>query len=473
MGLARVSVEAPLCLSRAAWGATFATEEEAPANESAGAVAVVSIKGPLAQDADELCGWYDGYGGENGITARVIAALTDSNVGAVVLRFDSPGGTSAGIEESIRRMVAAREASGKPVLAIVDEQCCSAAYWIAATVAADGIYAPRRSETGSIGSWQLHIDESKALEMDGYKPTFVADPPDKVAGNSFEPLSEVGLARMDRDTKACTARFMASVMAARGVSEEMLRKTLAGDVIEGEAALAAGLIDGIGSVEDVIALAASLAQSKPTGASAPTNSDGETTMPFSARVRNAMGLGADASDAAVESAAISLAGLGRHCMTLVSASSPDEARGAIEAKIRDAAEVPALRQREASANAAAEESTRYSILEQGVRDGKINPSLAFKFSEGANGEKVRSLSAWASAPHKNEAGEDVGQSLGQLKAYIASAAPGSFMPSQAKAPKEREEAASSVDDEQKAANIGVSVEAYRAGRKLTESAARQ
>lgn len=471
LALAHVPIEAPLCLALAAWGGTFAAAEEPPAEDvRPGAVAVVSICGPLAQEADSLCGWYDGYGGETGITARVSAALADQNVSAVVLRFDSPGGTSAGLEEAIRRMCAARDASGKPVLAYIDEQCCSAAYWIAATVAADGVYAPRSGFVGSIGTWVAHVDESAALAQEGLAVTMIADPPGKVAGNSYEALSDVARSRLERSVKACTDRFVEAVGTARGLSTDVLRE-LDGDVLEGDGAKAAGLVDGIASLEDVVALASAMAGgSGETVEIEPVEpADGEEDqMPMSNRMRGALGLGAEASDAAVEAAALQLAALGRHVMQLAEADSPEAARGVVEARFKDAAAVPGLRQQLATANAAAEESTRFALLEQGIRDGKITPALAFRFEE-KDGQKIRRLSAWASAPHKNAAGEDVGQTLGQLKAYLASAAGGAFRVTEPTKDPETAGAENS-DDAAKAAAAGVSLESYRAAKKITAAA---
>lgn len=480
LSLARVPLDAPLCLARSAWGASFAAAEEAPEEEvRAGIVAVISICGPLAQEADSLCGWYDGYGGETGITARVLDALSDSNISAVVLRFDSPGGTSAGLEEAIRRICAARNASGKPILAYVDEQCCSAAYWIAAAVARDGIHAPRSGFIGSIGTWVDHTDMSGAMANEGLRVSLIADPPGKVAGNPFEPLGDVGRTRLERSVRECTGRFFAAVSAARGISIDDLRK-LDGDVLEGEAALGAKLIDGIASLEDVIDLAAAIALNpderteQPPGEMAMARSadekEPEEDMPISDRMRAALGLGADASDAAAEAATMQLAGLGRHVLVLTGAVTPEAARGVVAARFKDAAEVPALREQLAAASAGAEESTRFGLLEQGIRDGKITPSLAFSFEAGEDGQKIRRLSAWASAPHRNEKGEDVGQSLGQLRAYLAAASPGAFRPSQ---PQKREPAGNESpadDDAARAAAAGVSLESYLRSKRLVGTA---
>jgi protease-4 len=66
-----------------------------------------------------------------------------------VLLINSPGGSpvQAGmINDEIRRL---RKLHGKPIYAVVEETCASAAYYIAA--AADEIYVDKASIVGSIG----------------------------------------------------------------------------------------------------------------------------------------------------------------------------------------------------------------------------------------------------------------------------------------------------------------------------------
>lgn len=405
---ARVGADSPLALRQSAWGTVFTLAEAPPSPPSPDdlGVTLVSIEGPLAQEADQLCGWWDGYGGQNGITARITAALKDPGAGSVVVRFNSPGGVVAGLEESLRRMVAAREASGKEVFGIIDEECCSAAYRIAAVLCTAGLYSPVSGQTGSIGTYCAHVDESAALAEEGLAVTVIADPPGKVALASHQPLSELGRARLVRDIGALTERFIADVASARGVSPDAVR-ALDGDVREGPAAEAAGLIDGIGSLEDVMALATAAAGRKGTSAMR------------SAALRGAVNmLDAAASDAQVDAALIQYAGLGRTVQSKLGADSPDAALGTLEAKLGEAAEAPGLREQLAAANAEIARMTRERVLEDAVRAKKLDPGRAWSFSIGPKGEKVRSFSEWAGPVMTTADGRQVGQSLDQLHAYL-------------------------------------------------------
>lgn len=271
---ARISPETPLCLARSAWGSMLAaaagpseTERFATSAEAAvgGEVAIVRISGLLASEADDCYwSWFDGYGGKDGIVARFTEAITDPLVGAVVLYIKSPGGTSAGLEEAIRHMVAARAATGKPVAVYVGEQCSSAAYWIASCLATLGIWGPVASRMGSIGSYIPWQGIAGMLEQVGITYELIADPPGKVAGSPTQPLDELGRARLERDVKGVTARFVAAAAAARGLTPDAVRAINA-DELPLDLAVSQKLADGRGSFEDVLALAARAAANTARG----------------------------------------------------------------------------------------------------------------------------------------------------------------------------------------------------------------
>src|SRR5579872_2930810 len=116
-----------LALHKAHWGSEFDVggRPQKPFEE-AGAVAVVSICGPLYQRRDPW-GWWDSY---EEIEERARAAF-ESPSKKVLLRIDSPGGDAAGCFELSRALRAMSEESGKELITYVDGMCASAAYTIA------------------------------------------------------------------------------------------------------------------------------------------------------------------------------------------------------------------------------------------------------------------------------------------------------------------------------------------------------
>ncbi|MBS0494621.1 MAG: S49 family peptidase, partial [Proteobacteria bacterium] len=108
------------------------------ASKSAPHTAVVDIKGEIASGAEASAEF---------VVAAMKSAFEDSGSQAVVLLINSPGGSpvQAGmINDEIVRLKAKHK---KPLYAVVEETCASAAYYIAA--AADEIYVDKASIVGS------------------------------------------------------------------------------------------------------------------------------------------------------------------------------------------------------------------------------------------------------------------------------------------------------------------------------------
>lgn len=225
----------------------------APTADVAPSVVRVDVLGPIEQRAgyhDPCGGWSDGH---DAIAERLIAAFQESDV---LLAVDSPGGAYAGLFEGIKRAHAAKLASGRRVTGYVDETCASAAYaW--AAVLCDEIYGPESMLVGSIGARSSWCGEAGALEQAGLVVEHFAWPPGKVAMASEKPLSDLGRARGERDVTLAGEAFAAAVERARG-ARGLTRKAilrLDADCLSGGAALDAGLVDGVASLDEVIALA--------------------------------------------------------------------------------------------------------------------------------------------------------------------------------------------------------------------------
>lgn len=145
-------------------------------------VAVIPVRGMLLQEPDW---WFDStcYGWiREGFQAAVLA----SDVDAIVLDVNSPGGEVAGCFDLVDEIHAAR--GTKPIWAILDEDAYSAAYAIAS--AADRVVVPRTGGVGSIGVMCMHVDISKMLSGAGVSVTFIQYGDRKTDGAAEKPLSD-------------------------------------------------------------------------------------------------------------------------------------------------------------------------------------------------------------------------------------------------------------------------------------------
>lgn len=353
-------------------------------------VAVVSIDGPMLQRAESfLCGYADGY---DAVEDRFEAALEHPATVAVVLRISSPGGVLAGLEEAVRKMCAARDACGKPVLAYVDEMAASAAYWLAACVATDGVYLPSSGLVGSIGVMLVHTSEAGALEQEGIAQTVICAPAGKGEGHPSQALSDAARARFDELVASGAARFIDAVAAARGLAPDAVRALDAG-VLEGPVAVAAGLANGVSSFDDVKALARARASAMraaraaaepvppppPSRPSAPMQK-GPASMSIPKSLATLIGVEPTASEADLEAAVTAsapLVTLGRSVLALSGAPSPAAAEGIVGAWKRSHESAESERAARAAEVAAAEKVERAELVGRLVVAGWETPATAW------------------------------------------------------------------------------------------------
>ena len=122
-------------------------------------ISIISIKGAMTKD-DQYCG----PAGMATMGNWVKSADDDSNVDAIILKLDTPGGTVVGTEEFGNII----KNTKKPIIAFVDDMCCSGGYWLATQC--DEIIANNNHATvGSIGVMMSFMDEQPYLESLGIK----------------------------------------------------------------------------------------------------------------------------------------------------------------------------------------------------------------------------------------------------------------------------------------------------------------
>lgn len=240
-------------------GYTFSAEEiqarigdpQPPVSSRNGAVAVIPLRGVIAH---RMSGMEESSGGMSAerFTSMVRQAAADPAVGSIVLDVDSPGGTVSGVPEAADAVFEARQQ--KRIIAVANARMASAAYWIASQateiVAIPSVYD---RVIGSIGVFTVHQDLSAALEKEGVKVTLIKAGAHKAEGNPFEPLSDELKAEIQASVDATYGAFVKAVARGRGVSVSDVRKGYGeGRGLPGAEAKAAGLIDRIATMDDVI-----------------------------------------------------------------------------------------------------------------------------------------------------------------------------------------------------------------------------
>jgi signal peptide peptidase SppA len=253
----KLGVLADVLVARAEGEKLFASEfsaavDEARAKEiaeSTGSVAIIPVYGVLAQRMDAFSAMSGGTS-YAGIKRALHSALSNSDIKAVVLDIDSPGGTVPGTDELATEIRKIRGGE-KPIVAQVNALAASAAYWIAAS--ADEIVVTPSGRAGSIGVYTAHDDLSAALEQRGIKRTYISAGKHKVEGNETEPLGKDTLAHVQDGVNRSYNRFVASVAEGRGVTVSKVEDNYGqGRVFYAEALMDRGMVDRIATLDETL-----------------------------------------------------------------------------------------------------------------------------------------------------------------------------------------------------------------------------
>lgn len=204
-------------------------------------IAIIPIQGTLVQKLGTLRP-YSGMTGYDGIRACFLRALYDSEVKAICLDIDSPGGEVAGCFDLVDEIFAAR--GSKPVWAILSESAYSAAYALAS--AADRIIVPRTGGVGSVGVIVMHVDWSQKIKDDGLQVTIITYGDRKAESNPYEPLSETARKAIQSDIDEMGRLFVSTVSRNRGIAEKTVRDTEAACFL-GADGVQLGLADQVAS----------------------------------------------------------------------------------------------------------------------------------------------------------------------------------------------------------------------------------
>ena len=215
--------------------------DNAPAtNPTSAHTATVEIKGEIASGADASA--------EN-IVLAMRSALEDSGSQALVLVINSPGGSpvQAGIiNDEIHRLKAIYK---KPIYAVVEESCASAAYSIAA--ATDKIYVDKASIVGSIGVLMDGFGFTGLMDKMGVERRLMTAGENKGFLDPFSPQTEAQRKHAQSMLNQIHAQFIDAVKKGRGDRLKETPEMFSGLFWSGQQAVEMGLADDMGSLDMV------------------------------------------------------------------------------------------------------------------------------------------------------------------------------------------------------------------------------
>jgi protease-4 len=199
-------------------------------------IAVVSVRGFIA-DSKEVVDQLKKY-------------RKDDRVKAIILRIDSPGGSTAASQEIYREIE--RTTPKKKVVASMGNVAASGGYYIA--LAADKIVANPATLTGSIGVIMEIANFKEILRKIGVGHEAVKSGPYKDIGSPLRDMKADERRLLVELIGNVQQQFVNVVVKGRKLSRDRVEKIADGRVFTGAQAKDLGLVDTLGSFEDAVDL---------------------------------------------------------------------------------------------------------------------------------------------------------------------------------------------------------------------------
>ena len=221
-------------------------EAEENLNFSGDYIGILEVNGVMGQE---------GYGepySQSYLLDHIDMMMADSYNRGMILSVNTPGGSVYDIDELYLKIMEYKEKTGRPVYTYMRDMAASGGYYIAAGT--DKIYANRNTWTGSIGvTVGTFMDASEFLNKMGIKTVTITAGANKAMGSATEPMTEEQKAIFQGLVDDAYEQFTGIVAEGRDMEMEKVKKLADGRVYTAKQALENGLIDEIGTIEDVIA----------------------------------------------------------------------------------------------------------------------------------------------------------------------------------------------------------------------------
>ncbi len=200
-----------------------------------------------------------GKGDENYIGPELIIeslkkARKDSDIKAIVLRVNSPGGSALASDIIWREVEITKK--DKPVVVSMGNLAASGGYYISCN--ADKIVADPTTITGSIGVFGMVPNISEFADRIGINAEQIGTNKRSVDYSLFEPMSDDFYNVTKEGIEQVYTTFVTKVAEGRNMTFDEVDQIAQGRVWTGKQALENGLVDELGGLEDAVKIAASL-----------------------------------------------------------------------------------------------------------------------------------------------------------------------------------------------------------------------
>ncbi|MCX8147084.1 MAG: signal peptide peptidase SppA, partial [Candidatus Woesearchaeota archaeon] len=171
-------------------------------------------------------------------------AEKDSQIKAILLDINSPGGSAVATDE----IANAIKRCNKTTVAVIRETGTSGAYWIAS--AADYVIANRMSVTGSIGVIGSYFELSGLLERYNITYERLVSGEYKDIGTPFKELTLEERKKLQGIIDEIHEDFINAIAENRNMSKEKIKEIATGEFFTGKKAKELGLVDELGGMDE-------------------------------------------------------------------------------------------------------------------------------------------------------------------------------------------------------------------------------
>ena len=221
---------------------------------------IMHISGPLTY---RTTGWEAFCGGTSyEMLKEQMEYFVSKGAKTVSMMVDSGGGQAHAMMDTANYIRKLADENGIKIIAYVDGMSASAAYGISCI--ADEIVMSADSMVGSIGVLIQLMNNSKALEKEGYERTFITAGKDKVPFAKDGSFTPEFIERLQTQVDTLYESFTSHVAMHRQIDLQVVKDTEA-NVFMADEALALGLADKVMTVEEFYDYVADVAQNNIEG----------------------------------------------------------------------------------------------------------------------------------------------------------------------------------------------------------------
>lgn len=184
-------------------------------------------------------------------------AEADDRVKAVLLKIDTPGGSTTASDMLYHEILLFKQRTGKKVVVCMMNLATSGGYYV--SLPADVIMAHPTTVTGSVGVIMMRPEVSGFMEKIGVEVQVNKSGQNKDMGSPFRPTTPAEENMLQDLADSLGGRFVDLVQRHRGLDDRQMAVVADARVFLADAAVSAGLVDKIGYLPDAIAEAKRIA----------------------------------------------------------------------------------------------------------------------------------------------------------------------------------------------------------------------